>query len=171
MREYKNPTEIEFPIPPIFQKSDCLLKYNYYKVGKSLLRKVGKLEFGKFEIEKVNELIHFDETFQLYIGFSNIKISYFSITLLLLERFCLICLVHMFYCKVFEEKAGIKENDQILKINDISVAELKDKRILDMLKQTNNDACEIKSKINKLCFKLAKRIFVFTSICQKLKYN
>ena len=45
----------------------------------------------------------------------------------------------MFYCKVFEEKAGIKENDQILEINDISVAELKDKQIVDILRQTNND--------------------------------
>ena len=37
------------------------------------------------------------------------------------------------------EKAGIKENDQILEINDISVAELKDKQIVDILMQTNND--------------------------------
>ena len=45
----------------------------------------------------------------------------------------------MFYCKVFEEKAGIKENDQILKINDMSVAEIKDKQIFKIIKQSNND--------------------------------
>ena len=100
--------------------SDYLLKYIYINVGKCPLGKVGKLEFRKFEIEKVwtnwsismkisNFISDFPTskfpTFQWASRLGIIKLLRIPRNKVwiqpLLERLCLNCFVHMFYCKVF----------------------------------------------------------------------